>query len=281
MNPDFYSFTQLAIDRIKESLLFAASQGGNLHDIESLLEIGADIDWISSSGDTSLTVACRKGYKDIIKLLISYGANVNKAAEDSLTALHIVTMNRDINCIKLILSASPVMSIRTIDGLSAYDIARMKGFDDIFSKLVQETVPYDQSYRTSVPDAPPLSSTRNKSNSSLIAITPRAESVYLSPLNNNLINRSTSALSSGQSLSSLQKNREASQSLIGDDTIVSSQSVIQSMRSSVESESYTIVGPDSLQQHHDATIGLQKVYEKELKDRKATELKVSSMPMYL
>jgi ankyrin repeat protein len=79
--------------------------------------------------------------------LISYGANVNKAAEDSLTALHIVTMNRDINCIKLILSASPVMSIRTIDGLTAYDIARMKGFDDIFSKLVQETVPYDQSYR--------------------------------------------------------------------------------------------------------------------------------------
>jgi hypothetical protein len=35
MNPDFYSFTQLAIDRIKESLLFAAAQGGNLHDIES------------------------------------------------------------------------------------------------------------------------------------------------------------------------------------------------------------------------------------------------------
>jgi hypothetical protein len=115
----------------------------------------------------------------------------------------------------------------------------------------------------------------------LIAITPRAESVYLSPLNNNLINRSTSALSSGQSLSSLQKNRVASQSFIGDDVIASSQSMIQSMRSSVESESYTIVGPDSLQQHHDATIGLQKVYEKELKDCKATELKVSSMPSSL
>lgn len=275
MNAEFYSFTQLAIDRIKEGLLFAAAKEGNLHDCESLLEIGADIDWMSSSGDTSLTIACRKGFQDIVSLLLSYGANVNKAAEaDSLTALHIATMSLNIDIMKLVLSANPIMSIRTKDGLTAYDIARNKGFDEVFLKLVQES-----NHRVDGMDNQPRPiSSKSKSNPLLNPLTPRAETAYLSPLNSNHSNRysrlATGALSSGQALSSSRKDNLTSQSLIGDDTVTSYPSGAQSLRSSIESESYTIIGPDALQQHHDATFGLQKVYEKELRDRKAAELKV-------
>lgn len=39
-----------SLDRLKESFLLAAAQGGNEQDCESLLEIGADVNWKSSEG---------------------------------------------------------------------------------------------------------------------------------------------------------------------------------------------------------------------------------------
>ena len=50
------AFTE-SLDRLKESFLFAAAQGGNTEDCESLLEIGADTEWRNPEGDTPLLVS--------------------------------------------------------------------------------------------------------------------------------------------------------------------------------------------------------------------------------
>jgi ankyrin repeat protein len=55
------SFNQ-SLDRLKESFLWAAAQGGNTEDCESLLEIGADVNWKHTDGDTPLLAACRRGH---------------------------------------------------------------------------------------------------------------------------------------------------------------------------------------------------------------------------
>ena len=53
-------FTE-SLDRLKESFLFAAAQGGNTEDCESLLEIGANPDWTNPEGDTPLLVGTGPG----------------------------------------------------------------------------------------------------------------------------------------------------------------------------------------------------------------------------
>ncbi len=57
------SFTS-ALDKLKESFLVAAAQGGSSQDCESLLEMGANINWKGQEGDTPILAACRRGTCD-------------------------------------------------------------------------------------------------------------------------------------------------------------------------------------------------------------------------
>ncbi len=50
-----------ALDKLKESFLVAAAQGGSSQDCESLLEMGANINWKGQEGDTPILAACRRG----------------------------------------------------------------------------------------------------------------------------------------------------------------------------------------------------------------------------
>ena len=65
------------LDRLKESFLWAAAKGGRQEEVASLLEMGADIDWVSPEGDTPLLAACKNGHRNVATLLMVHGARVN------------------------------------------------------------------------------------------------------------------------------------------------------------------------------------------------------------
>ena len=126
-----------SLDRLKESFLFAAAQGGNSQDVQSLLDIGADIDWRGQGGDTSLLAACRRGHCDTMAMLAAYGSNVNAVANDGSTCLHIAARRGDIASLNVLLEMDCDIAAKDKEGRSALDIARTKGHTDIAARLVQ------------------------------------------------------------------------------------------------------------------------------------------------
>ena len=126
-----------SLDRLKESFLFAAAQGGNSEDVQSLLEIGADIDWRGQGGDTSLLAACRRGHCDTMALLTVHGANVNVVGSDGMSCIHIAARRGDIASLNVLLEADCNIALKDKDGKSALDIAKAKGHEEIAARLVQ------------------------------------------------------------------------------------------------------------------------------------------------
>jgi len=126
-----------SLDRLKESFLFAAAQGGNSEDVQSLLEIGADIDWRGQGGDTSLLAACRRGHCDTMALLTVHGANVNVVGSDGMSCIHIAARRGDIASLNVLLEADCNIGLKDKDGKTALDIAKAKGHEEIAARLVQ------------------------------------------------------------------------------------------------------------------------------------------------
>mmetsp|Transcript_38111 Transcript_38111/g.75975 ORF Transcript_38111/g.75975 Transcript_38111/m.75975 type:complete len:536 (-) Transcript_38111:159-1766(-) len=126
-----------AIDKLKESFLLAAAQGGNLQDCESLLEFGADVNWKNADGDTPLLAATRRGHTDTMALLLAYGADSNISGADSFTPLHVSTRRGDASSVNILLEANTDPTVRTRDGQTALDIARAKGYENIYARLME------------------------------------------------------------------------------------------------------------------------------------------------
>ncbi len=132
-NPAFFN----SIDRLKESFLYATAQGGNAQDCESLLSIGADVNWKGQDGATPLLAACKRGHREAVAVLLAYGADGNAAGDDNLTALHLASRRGDLNMVNLLLDSSVDVTLKTRDGNTAFEIAKTKGHDDICQRLVQ------------------------------------------------------------------------------------------------------------------------------------------------
>ena len=64
-----------------------AAQMGNKSMVEFLLQNGASVDAVNSSGETSLMVAAREGHRVIVELLIKNKANINAQSKPGWTAL--------------------------------------------------------------------------------------------------------------------------------------------------------------------------------------------------
>ena len=108
---DISSFAT-SLDRMKESFLLAAAQGGNLQDCDSLIELGADVNWRGlDGGDTPLLAACRRGHAETVQFLLAHGADSNTIGSDSLSALHIVAQRNDIATLNVLLESN--VSLRT------------------------------------------------------------------------------------------------------------------------------------------------------------------------
>jgi ankyrin repeat protein len=128
------NFSQ-SLDRFKESFLWAAAQGGNTEDCESLLGIGADINWKHQDGDTALLAACRRGHTHTVESLVAHGADINLTGADSLSPLHICCLRGDFPTLNILLNANPNLSLKTKDGKTAMQLAEAKGHENICSRL--------------------------------------------------------------------------------------------------------------------------------------------------
>lgn len=139
---DFYSPYAMSevsfsdsLNRFKESFLWAAAQGGNTEDCESLLEIGAEVDWKNTDGDTALLAACRRGHADTVVLLLVYGASPNARGKDGLTPLHICARNADIKTLNVLLDAGADALLQTPDSHTALALAQQKGYENVVRRL--------------------------------------------------------------------------------------------------------------------------------------------------
>jgi hypothetical protein len=126
-----------SLERLKESFLWAAAKGGHAEDCLSLLEYGADVNWISPEGDTALIAACRGGHSQVVELLLSHGADIDQQAPDGTTALHCCVQRADQNLAKLLLEAGCSTILTNARGQTAHAIAVQKGFQFV-AGLVQQ-----------------------------------------------------------------------------------------------------------------------------------------------
>lgn len=84
------------LDRMKESFLWAAAQGGREEEVESLLSIGADVNWRSGDGgETPLIAACRNGHRGVAALLLAHGGDARACNAGNESALHAACRNGD------------------------------------------------------------------------------------------------------------------------------------------------------------------------------------------
>jgi len=128
-----------SLDRLKESFLWAAAQGGNTQDCQSLIEIGADVNWKNSDGETPLLAACRRGHAETISMLLVHGADANiVSSNDGLAPLHICAKRGDHISLDHLLAANTNTTIKTRDGQTALDIAKSKGYEDIYGMLMRQ-----------------------------------------------------------------------------------------------------------------------------------------------
>ncbi len=70
------------------SLLDRLIASGNVADVESMLDMGTDINAENPRGWTPLLSACEHEQPDIIRLLVARGANINHADSNGWTPLH-------------------------------------------------------------------------------------------------------------------------------------------------------------------------------------------------
>ena len=66
-----------SIDRLKESFLLATAQGGSAQECESLLKLGADVNFKGPDSETPLLGAVRRGHIQAAEVLIVHGADCN------------------------------------------------------------------------------------------------------------------------------------------------------------------------------------------------------------
>src|SRR5210317_757594 len=66
------------------TMLFRASEEGNLEVVRLLVEGGADLDKADYDGRTPLYVACEKGHLEVVQLLLDAGADIDKEARGGL-----------------------------------------------------------------------------------------------------------------------------------------------------------------------------------------------------
>ncbi len=68
--------------------LHISAEKGHDKCVRALLDNGADVDPVNSTGLTALHLAARNGHIDVVTTLLTYNANVDATDESGWTALH-------------------------------------------------------------------------------------------------------------------------------------------------------------------------------------------------
>ncbi|KAH8063200.1 U-box domain-containing protein [Aureococcus anophagefferens] len=123
------------LDRMKESFLWAAAKGGREEEVESLLSIGADVNWVSNEGDTPLIAACRHGHRGVAALLLAHGGDASATTSGGGEgALHLCCRRGDEDLSALLVDAG-ADGDRGPAGATAFDAGVESGHEQMVARL--------------------------------------------------------------------------------------------------------------------------------------------------
>jgi len=148
--------------------LHVAAQHGHREMIQLLVDAGADTTAVRGFGDrgaiTTLHLAAENGFVDAVATILDITASDGDQsplidAQDSLgfTALHLAVQYQFPNVVRALLAAGADRSARTVDGLTAWHIARQRND----ASIIQTLGPEPPSTRDEIPT---VSADRQKSN---------------------------------------------------------------------------------------------------------------------
>ena len=110
---------------------------GNLENVKSLIENGANVDAKSNYGDTALTCSSSNGRFEIVKHLIENGANVNpKGIYRNETALINAVKCEDFNIVKYLVDNGADVNAKEYEGQTALMFASFNGDLEITKYLL-------------------------------------------------------------------------------------------------------------------------------------------------
>jgi len=108
-----------ALERFKDSFLNAAAKAGSEEEVSSLVDLGADVNWVSpeGDGDTALLAACRNGHRTVVEMLVALGADCGASSGRGRdTALHLACRRGDEPMATMLVEQSPRLDARDSSG---------------------------------------------------------------------------------------------------------------------------------------------------------------------
>jgi ankyrin repeat protein len=107
--------------------LFEAATHGNVNMITRLLQQGVNVNSANSERETALHMAAANGRYPAVIYLLNHGANINARTTKNWLPIHHATRFRKANIANYLMKKGALPYARTSDGLSAIDMARSLG----------------------------------------------------------------------------------------------------------------------------------------------------------
>jgi hypothetical protein len=259
-------------------LLWAAAQGGNTHDCAALIEIGADINWKNQDGETALIAACKRGHVETIGLLLAHGADANLTGKDSFAPIHITARRGDANSLDLLLDANTNTLVKTRNGQTALDIAKEKGHETIYSRIMRQRSSLNRNPSSSNPLPTPVRTGNTETVNTPAAARPDLPAVLLPP--NRTVQSSSSRRASPADAKDAKEIDKVVTTPNSSGRNMSEKKNSQTAKDEVNVQSgknsYTIMGQSS-NAGEDQSIALKKLLDAEKVAKNILEAKVGSL----
>ncbi|XP_028661504.1 ankyrin repeat family A protein 2 [Erpetoichthys calabaricus] len=111
-------------------LMWAAAHG-QIAVVEFLLQNGADPTILAKGRESALSLACSKGYTDIVKMLVECGVDVNEYDWNGGTPLLYAVHGNHVRCVEILLENGADPTIETDSGFNAMDMAVAMGHKNV------------------------------------------------------------------------------------------------------------------------------------------------------
>lgn len=103
--------------------LMKASHLGQPKIVRALIAAGAKLEMRNADGNNALWLACVGNHLDMADLLIKSGININNCNDNGATALMYAASTGKASAVALLLAAGADITLETLDGFSALDMA--------------------------------------------------------------------------------------------------------------------------------------------------------------
>ncbi len=123
--------------RDMEDSLYKAAELGNLKQVKSLLQTGADPNKRGEDDITPLHIVSVYDYEEIARLLLDHGADVNAVVDGEWTSLHWAAMNDSFEVAKILLDYGADINARNVSGYTPLRQAMFMGHTQLATLLRQ------------------------------------------------------------------------------------------------------------------------------------------------